>query len=552
MMVPRSYSYGTSAKATVTSLNQKDSSVTRVERKPAKAVTKKKETPKTAKVASGFSPSPSAPSKPVVIPTRTKRDGRRRHKAEESAMEELEKDTLRRDPPVGHVRSSLSPSAAALLAMTTIQTPKRHMPPARRRVAREDERRRAEQDDRFERSRQSLSSSSPRMWNVLLSPPLDLETDSDSVDGDAGPRRTSCARSVSSESMPSLEEDDESIYSASGPATPAMASSHRNGRKSSLSTSKGEDCALDHPLLPQPVQPIETIPEHQELHEVDVIEPRSTPTPIRSTFKSNLTASLRAVRSAARSISTFTTSQASVPPDDLLSESLLSLSLPYTVERRPPPSSETPDPALRRYLNPFPLSPSELHFHGDTGDAFAIKASIQLQTCQRGARHSEHASAPPIFMARQSAQPQPFGQGRNALDTEGALNSSSSPRQREPRENADFLRMIVLEMNMRKCGKLSRTHPGRAKLWLPARQVEKTPSSVTAGAVGPSGSRGDDSPLGVKRENVEGFRKQDESSSDMDTGPSGHAKWGYSRRSSFEATGIRQRSVPARWTAVTP
>lgn len=49
--------------------------------------------------------------------------------------------------------------------------------------------------------------------------------------------------------------------------------------------------------------------------------------------------------------------------------------------------------------------------------------------------------------------------------------SISTPRQREPRENSDFLRVIVLEMNMRKGGKLSDVAPGRARLWLPARQA---------------------------------------------------------------------------------
>lgn len=41
------------------------------------------------------------------------------------------------------------------------------------------------------------------------------------------------------------------------------------------------------------------------------------------------------------------------------------------------------------------------------------------------------------------------------------------PRQREPRENRDFLRIFVCEMNMRKNGKLSDDAVGHAKLWLP-------------------------------------------------------------------------------------
>jgi hypothetical protein len=43
-------------------------------------------------------------------------------------------------------------------------------------------------------------------------------------------------------------------------------------------------------------------------------------------------------------------------------------------------------------------------------------------------------------------------------------------RQREPRENSDFLRMVVLEMNMRRRGKLREDIPTRARIWLPPRK----------------------------------------------------------------------------------
>jgi hypothetical protein len=46
-------------------------------------------------------------------------------------------------------------------------------------------------------------------------------------------------------------------------------------------------------------------------------------------------------------------------------------------------------------------------------------------------------------------------------------------RQREVRENADFLRVIVLEMNMRREGKLSDTAQGKARYMLPPRQACK-------------------------------------------------------------------------------
>jgi hypothetical protein len=55
---------------------------------------------------------------------------------------------------------------------------------------------------------------------------------------------------------------------------------------------------------------------------------------------------------------------------------------------------------------------------------------------------------------------------------EGAALSHGLPaiRQREPRENSDFLRVIVLEMSMRRVGKLDSKGPGRARVWLPPRK----------------------------------------------------------------------------------
>ena len=58
-------------------------------------------------------------------------------------------------------------------------------------------------------------------------------------------------------------------------------------------------------------------------------------------------------------------------------------------------------------------------------------------------------------------------------------------RQREPRENADFLRVIVLEMNMRRVGKLDARAVGRARIWLPPRKTSasKAPASNGTGGV---------------------------------------------------------------------
>lgn len=411
-----------------------------------------------------FSPPPSTPSKPVVIPTRTRYDGRPKSK-DKAAADRMPTEKTNID----HNKAALSPSVTALLAMTSIPIPKRSSPSSGQRKAL-SMRHGSGRAAFIDAERHSLSSSNPQTWDFLLSPPDGEDLDSESFSSDTTIGPPSSVRSFSTDSMPSLEEDEESLCSASDPATPAMLASNRGERKKSLSTSKGKDCQLDHPLLPPPARTVMDIAEEQD---TQMPIPGHRPAPLRSrtSFKSNLTASFRAVRSAARSISDWTMASNSIHRDDYLSQSLLSLTLPYTVERRPLPSNEPPNPALRRYLNPTTPSPTEFHFH-EVVEETDVKACIQMETYQRGSRPSQHASSPPIFLSKR----QPWRQ--DALDTEDPFTSCLLPRQREPRENSDFLRMIVLEMNMRKVGKLATTTPGRAKLWLPARQMNSTPAAV--------------------------------------------------------------------------
>ena len=305
---------------------------------------------------------------------------------------------------------------------------------------------------------------------MLLSPPDEDQPESCSFQSDTTLGPLSSVRSMSSESMPSLGTDTESLDSVGDPAAPELAIGSRSGcdrRQKSISASKGEDCVLNHPLLPQVARMQEEEEEEQSCECLvdELSSERTHATRIRSSFKSNLTASFRKIRSAAHSFSTFTTP--SIPPDDYLSRSLLSISPQFTDDRRPLPSDDTPDPALRRYLNPITISPSEFHYHleqeSPSSSQSDCKASIQLQTYRRKKGGSEKASSPPIFTSQQQA-----------LGAADGVPHVSLPRQREPRENSNFLRVIVLEMNMRKVGKLSDASPGRARLWLPARQAGKT------------------------------------------------------------------------------
>ena len=459
-MVPRAYLYN--SPSSTTSTNSKDT-----EKMPAsvgKSVSRKDKAANTAMPPKMLTP--QSTTKPVVIPTKTRNGSRRK------SRESTSRDQTRKDVGSPHNSSSTPSSVAALLAMTSL--PKSvyhpgteenwHQGSVRAGTARKHR-------GQKEVSRRTISASSPQSWGLLLTPPEEAEPESRSFESDATLDALSSLRSMSSESMPSLGTDTESLKSVGDPVTPELVIGNRTGsdrRQKSISASKGEDCAFNHPLLPQVAGMNAGDEPDQDC--LDELSPERTHTARnRSSFKSNLTASFRKIRSAAQSFSSFAVP--TVPPDDFLSRSLLSISPQFTDERRPLPSDDTPDPALRRYLNPITISPSELYHHLEHESPSSLqsecKASIQLQTYRRKKGHSEKASSPPIFVSQQQA-----------LDAADGVPHVSHPRQREPRENSNFLRVIVLEMNMRKVGKLSDASPGRARLWLPARQSGKTASEV--------------------------------------------------------------------------
>lgn len=264
------------------------------------------------------------------------------------------------------------------------------------------------------------------------------------------------SRSISSESLadipPSLDYDDPSFSSHwDNISTPDSISrkSLPERRERVVSSPPKEDCVLDHPLLHFGHEEAEEIVHANAIDSVDDL-PASNAR-FRS-FKSNLTASLQALKSAAKSFSNFTAP--SVPPDDLLIRSLLSPK--FTSEMRPKHLEELPSPALRRYLNPHqpaPISPTELsmHLHDSLlidADADTAAPMIQMQTYDRS-------------RGKKSSRPKrdPFSEAGRTV------------RQREPRENSDFLRVIVLEMNMRRVGKLDAKAVGKARIWLPPRRL---------------------------------------------------------------------------------
>ena len=188
----------------------------------------------------------------------------------------------------------------------------------------------------------------------------------------------------------------------------------------------------------------------------------SKPTPKRS-FTSNLTTSLQALKSAAMSsIASFSASNASSPASrsSTLSDDML-WSHPFLFPRFSseirPAIQGTPTKAQRRYLNPHLTfeeqeAPFQQALHAPyLAEPIEDVPAIQMQTYNRGRRK--------VGVRRSGSDPQSEA-GR-------ALLGASGVRQREPRENSDFLRVVVLEMNMRREGKLE---TGRAKIWLPPRQ----------------------------------------------------------------------------------
>ncbi|PYH96309.1 hypothetical protein BO71DRAFT_180867 [Aspergillus ellipticus CBS 707.79] len=293
--------------------------------------------------------------------------------------------------------------------------------------------------------------------DLLLSPPEETDKSSD-YDSEAP---SFSAYSMSAGSTPSLERDYDSPSSIPAPSTPSIHRSPLERRYQRHSTC--ENCIFDHPLLDS---------ETSDTEDDFVVLPDpgtpKTPTPSRtfprlgSTFKSNLTASLRAIKSAAQSVSTFATP--SVQPDDFLTRSLFTITPEMTDDRRPPPMNEPPSPALRRYLNPITVSPAEMYAYQDypheTPDSHNCPVSVQMQTYHRSGRRGSRRSG--FHLAGSE------GRDRQLLPFDPEIPPMS--RQREPRENCDFLRMVVLEMNMRRSGKLRDDIPTRARIWLPPRK----------------------------------------------------------------------------------
>lgn len=379
-----------------------------------------------------------------------------------------------------HSPDAVPPAVAALLAITNIP------PPKRRKSLRQKEGndRRMTVDSIVPRSRVSEKDLSRELrWNIeedlssaslersplefLLTPPDELEEEDVLLHTESGFASPYSTRTGSYDSLPSLGDSVSSntISSADFPITP------RGGRlrcpRRSLepvTASPGE----------QPEDPLSRVaPEQEQLvfgaKPTLVTNKQAQPSiPLKSVFKSNLTASLRALRSAARSLSTFTAS--SVPPDDFLTRSILTIDprVPFTDERRPPVLEEEPSEAMRRYLNPASNIRPEAR---GTSPIRSYTASIQMQTYKvQRSRGTSRA-------ARQTAQ------SSSSSKASTVVLLPPGPRQREMRENPDFIRIAVMEHLMRKRGKLDDQREGHARWLLPPRKSVTKPYEIGPGGV---------------------------------------------------------------------
>ncbi|KAI9759211.1 MAG: hypothetical protein M4579_002498 [Chaenotheca gracillima] len=491
MFAPKQYLYSPSPKSSGPSESQ---------REPSKPSRGQRETsqPRQPRQATQppVTPPRSEPSQPVSIPSRSRpiRNG-------QTSTSRPQYSRTARTSPENHKSDSVPPSVAALLAVTSI--PPHSSPGSNQR------RFRGNASPRSHTLRRSPSAKAPRIpdvmsprsvMDVLLSPPDETEEqETDDGDEKSGGDEETSSRSISFDSMPSLDTDDESFMSPTTPSTLSGFSVRRGSceRKSkSFASPPSEDCAGDHPLLPSARIPEIPAP----LFEIDDEESTSPPSesrrslapPKSSLLKSNLTASFRVLRSAARSFSNFTSATTSSPafitPEDYLTRSILSISPQFTDERRPLPLPGDPTPALRRYLNPT-TTPSPLDSphamqqytptHRETEEFSSFTASIQLQTyrrvpIRRSSQSSGNSSTPSVSLPSSPSPPS---------------EPVPWPTRRENRENSDFLRVIVCEMNMRRAGKLADEAPGKARFLLPPRKPSWSTSATAEDAGGESEQR---------------------------------------------------------------
>lgn len=409
-------------------------------------------------------PATPQPSKPVEIPVRRSHGDYVSQRTTRSRSNGSRKS---RDTEKKHRPDALPPAVAALLAVTAIPPP-RSQPRPRKNPVRDISIDELVQEWRKDTSAKSSYSCTP--LDMLLG-----STDEDDYETMYSSRSTSC------DSIPSLDADDGSMLSVSNPATPDSVRSRKLStasyrKEKSFLTPESKACGYDHPLgLP-------SIDFDEDLIFVSP-SPKERRQRKSSSFRSNLSSSLQAIKS--RVTSSISSLNFKLDDDSFSDASLWQH--PYlfprlSSEMRPTPFTSTPSRSQRQYFNPrsapVPFEEQQHHWQkalassDDLPDHEGFEAPmIQMQTYKR-------ATSSPRRSRRGSSTngPDPRSEAGRAMS--GHVPTPS--RQREPRENSDFLRVIVLEMNMRRGGKFEEGMAGRARIWLPPRKQPVARSSVFA------------------------------------------------------------------------
>ncbi|KAI5285088.1 hypothetical protein KEM55_000784, partial [Ascosphaera atra] len=193
---------------------------------------------------------------------------------------------------------------------------------------------------------------------------------------------------------------------------------------------------------------------------------KEAPRPL-STFKSNLSASLKVIKSAAQAVSNFT---AATRSDDFLVRSFCHFpSAGSTDTRRPDPSLEPS--ILRNYLDPYALPAFEEFPRGQTLDVNHNPRTVQMRTYRKYCIQGRPSADLPCEHLN---QPDSFDRNDDEDEDLDDLSIPSHQHRkqklflpRQARENRNFLRMAVLETNMRRRGKLRDDCAGHARYALP-------------------------------------------------------------------------------------
>lgn len=277
-------------------------------------------------------------------------------------------------------------------------------------------------------------------------------------------------------SVPSLDHDDDaSITSSSRSSRESMLARPPLELKRKL-VCDPEACELDHPLQSDGESHAYSSESESEseydLSATAAVTARlrdfSTFSPfpkLKAKFKSNLTTSIRTLKAAAQTVSNFATPSVWVDNNND-SQPIFHITPELTDDKRPILCNETPSPALRRYLNPHSTYDQLIYSYYESSRGrqkpLVCVSSIQMQTYSPAS-----SSAARARLASESIIPDTTG------DDEPLPSRPNNPRHhREPRENSDFLRVLVLEQGMRRQGKLPPKQPGKARVWLPPRLPE--------------------------------------------------------------------------------